>query len=256
MEAYLINPIARKPRRVKKETKTMAKRKKSGSRKKRKLAGAALAAYRKKRGLGSRKRKRSASKAAPRKTRRKRHLVAAHSRRGGAVSGYSRKGARVKKHWSNPFGLPSFGGMTRDIQDGILAAATLGAAFWGSRWLGNLAVRYIPGTNSGLPRWLTKLAVATGTVMVARRITRDPGLRKVALAAAYFPIAVEGLGMVAPGIASEMAFAPMLPAPSSAPKPSGMSAYLGMPPGPRLSDYTLDAELEAQLEQDMEYGVF
>lgn len=154
---------------------------------------------------------------------------------------------------SNPFKLPSYRGVIGDLQAGAIAAVALGGAFYASRMIGNLASRYVPGAHAGIPRFLVKLGVATATVWAAKQVTRDPGLRKVVLAGAYFPLVVETVAMVAPGVAMQMAVVPALPAPAAA---SGVSAYLGMPPGDRLSDYTLNAELEAELETDSEFGIY
>ncbi len=144
--------------------------------------------------------------------------------------------------------LPSVGGIVGDLQKGLIAAGVLAGTYIAANWVGRQASRLpLP-----VPPFVTKLGVALGVVYLSRMVVRDPGLRKVSLAGAFFPLTLEAISMVAPGLASQV----LMPS-ASLPGPiPGSDIALGMPPGNRLSDYTLDAELEAELDMDSEFGAF
>lgn len=145
--------------------------------------------------------------------------------------------------------LPTAGQFTRQLQDGVWASLTLMGTFIASAWLGRQAQRWMP---AAVPAFLTKLAVAAGTVSVAGMVVRDPKLRSVSLAGAFFPLVLEGVSMVTPGLAAQV---PIVGA-AALPAPQPASGTVGMAPGNRLSDFALGAELEAELEQDSEMGVY
>jgi hypothetical protein len=201
----------------------MARRRKS-----RKLYGAALAAHLKKAGRRSN----------PRQSKRRRHTVRAH---------------RVKRHMSNPrrrtrrsrrnplgLSIPRLGGMGGQITQALMAAGALGITFVASAWIGRQVERYVPGMDKPLPNTLAKIGVAALTVYVSRVILKDGGLRKVAVAGAFFPVMVQGVSIVAPGVASQI---PMLGYAAPAMIASAPAAAATM---------QLEAQLEAELDEERE----
>ena len=235
MEAYFVNPTTRKAGQGKttKRRKTMAKRRQPAALRKYWASKRKAKASPKK----VRKASRKARKARKVTHRRKKHIVHVHSRKGGSVRSYRRKGARVKSHWSNPMGLGQIGSST--IEGLIAAGVFFGALFavgYANGW-----TKKVPMLAEGWGEMAGKLAIALGVATVATMavrknyISRDTS--KVIILAGFSPLALNLLGRVAPGIASGITLA----------EDEGMDAALEMPSGHRLSDYTMDAELAAEL---------
>jgi len=242
MEAYFVNPTTRKAGQGKttKRRKTMAKRRQPAALRKywaAKKAGKAVKKsikrhYKK---VGGKPKRRKATKAR-KASHRRGHQVKRHHRKGGSVHSYHRKGANVKRHWSNPFGLGEFGGVTIDglIASGVFFGA-LFAVGYANGW-----TKKVPMLAEGWGEMAGKLAIALGVASVAtmavRRnlISRDTS--KVIILAGFSPLALNLLGRVAPSIASGITLSE-----------DEMDAALEMPQGHRLSDYTMDAELAAEL---------
>ena len=224
--------------------------------KRRKLYGAALKAHQKKVG-----RKRSYKKRSYKRRRRNKPWNKGRKlRKWKGVGSYSRKSS-VKRHRRrvNPMArfrlpaLPTARGMMVDVQRGVVAGAVLLGTFIGASWVGRQLERVVPGTQVGLPNLLLKMGTALGVVYLSRMAIRQPQLRQVAIGGAFFPLALEGIAMIAPGLAAQVPAIGAAALPAPAPAGGGM---LSMPPGPRLSDYTMDAELEAGLETESESGMY
>ena len=211
LQPYLINPVRRDAERhLQKESKKVAKNKK-----RRKLAGAALQAHRAKvakksakkaykRVMEPKKRRKAApvARKASRKSRAK-HWVTRHHRKGGRVHSYSRKGANVKRHLSNPFGLGRIGSTTMEALTavGVLLGTIFVAGFV------NRQVQRIPQLQAGIPNLLAKVGVAVGLTMVASRFIRSRDLQKVVVAGAFVSPSLSALALFAPGIAAQMTLA-------------------------------------------------
>lgn len=258
-EAYLINPVSRaRPRTAQKRRKHMAKR--------RKLYGAALKAHQKKNGKSRparkkrtfrRKARRPRSLGAAAAPRRKRHMVKYHTRKGGKVSGYKRSGANVTAHMSNrrrrrtrrnPFGMGQWGGATIEglIAAGVLFGTLLAVGFV------NKQIQRVNQLSTGWANLAARLGVALGGVLGAGYAVRQGWLSRangqVAAAASFAPLTLGLVASFAPNIAGQI---------SLADEDNGMGAELGMTPGNRLSDNTLDAELSAELgKQETEAGMY
>jgi hypothetical protein len=208
----------------------------------RRLYGAALAAHRKRLAGGGKRRKHRRNPA------RKRHSVRAH------VVHVKRRSYHRRRHMSNPmgFGIPSM----KNVTDAAMAAAVLIGASWLTFKAVDLVEGNVPGTQSGIGNVLGKAVVAIGVVGVSRMVVKDHGLRTVVLAGAVTPLALDALSAV--GIRYPMgAGQAALPAmPSAAEQARARALSLGMSPGNRLSDYTLDRSLEADLHSEMESGLY
>jgi len=217
-QAYLINPVRPEGKQApKKESRKMATKMK-----RRKLAGAALKAHLKK---VSRKAVKKAYKKAVKvrtrtvtktkyrnrtkvvvvraKHKRARHIVKRHHRKGGRVHSYQRKGAFVKKHLSNPFGLGKSGAIAIEMLQavGILLGTVVIAGFI------NKQVKRLPMLAAGYPNLGAQLAVAGGLTFLAGMFLKNRELRKVAMAGAFVPPAMTALAMFAPALASQVALA-------------------------------------------------
>lgn len=216
--------------------------------KRRKLYGAALTAWRKAHRKNPKRRRKSRKNAhcatrvnAPWANPKRKRRSYRKARRS-----YSRR------RRSNPFrmpAIPSFKGAFGDAQKGIIGALAISGAvvavIWGTRQL----EQRVPAVSSGIPNLLMKLAVATAASMVAARVLKGQDrLKTVASAAVFLPLLGEGAMRFAPQFAG---FVPSIGG-GSAMAP----ARLGMTPGDRLSDYTLDAELDAGLESDSERSMY
>jgi hypothetical protein len=228
-QPYLINPVDTEGEAhgstVKGKVKVMAK-------KRRKLAGAALAAYNKKRGIKKasapkRKRRKSVKASRPGGSRsvsparrssakRKRHMVKQHNRRGGAVHGYKRHGALVHAHMSNPYRRRSRRRSMRNPQLGSVALEGLMAA---GIILGSvLVVGYANGqlgrfskTASGWGNLAGKLAIALGAAYGAHWASRKGYLSRASAyavtGAAFAPLVLAGVASFAPQIAGRVTLA-------------------------------------------------
>lgn len=237
MEAYFVNPVRKaKRKKVVKEKKKMAKRKQPAALRKYWAARKAKKSAPRKARKASRRRKSSPPKA--RKVHRRRHVVKSHRRRGGSVGGYRRKGARVKKHFSNPMGLGNLGSTTLDGL--IMAGVFFGALF--AVGYANGMIRRVPMLSAGWGELAGKLGLALGVVAAGTMATRKGWLSQknanAVILAGFSPLALGLLGRVAPQVAGQITLAQ---------DDEDMSAELAMTPGNRLSDYTMDAELAAEL---------
>lgn len=214
----------------------------------RKLYGAALTAWRKahpKRRKKSRRRKNAHCATWA-------NAALANPRRKSRRKSYRKARRYSRRRRSNPFRLPavpSFRGALGDAQKGIMGALAISGAvvavIWGTRQL----EQRVPMVSSGVPNLLMKLAVATAASMVAARVLKGQDrLKTVASAAVFLPLLGEGVYRFAPQFAG---FVPAIGG-GSAMAP----AKLGMTPGDRLSDYTLNAELEAGLESESESSMY
>ena len=143
--------------------------------------------------------------------------------------------------------LPTMGGLVGDLQKGLIAAGVLAGTYMAANWVGRQAVRWVP---PGVPGFLVKAGTALGVVYLSRMVVRDPGLRKVSTAGAFFPLTLEVVSMVAPGLAAQV----VLPSVTGLPAPAAQAAgVLGMYPD---SERMLGAELEAELETDTEMSLY
>lgn len=219
----------------------------------RKLFGAALASWRKAHRKPSKKRRKSRRKnphsCAPwanpkRRTSRRRRKSYSRARR------YSRR------RRSNPLRLPSipsFRGIAKDTQSGLLAAVAISGALVATVWATRQLESRVQAVSSGAPNLLMKIAVATAVSMAAARVLRGNQQMKIAATgAAFLPLLGEGVGRFVPqltGFVPAIAMAPGASAPAA-------PARLGMYPGARLSDSMLNAELEAELDADSEMGTY
>jgi hypothetical protein len=243
MEAYLINPArkaARKNRR--KGAKRMAKKRQPAALRKywaKKRAGKVTRKTRKSR------KSRRVSRKSRRKSHRAKHLVKRHHRKGGRVGSYSRKGASVKRHWSNP--MMGLGNLGQTTLDGLIAAGVLFGALFAVGYANGL-VKRVPMLAAGWGELAGKLAIALGVVIASGyAVRRDLISREKALVigvAGFAPLGLSLLGRFAPGVAGMVTL--------SEDGDDGMGARLGMTPGNRLSDYTIDAELAAELQGSSE----
>jgi len=232
MEAYFVNPTTRKAGQGKttKRRKTMAKRRQP----------AALRKY------WAKHRKNPKAKAAskPRKARKatKKHTKAWRTKPK-ASRKYAKRVVKVhsyrghRKVRINPMGLGQIGSST---VEGLIAAGVFFGALFAVGYANGWSKR-VPMLSQGWGEMAGKLAIALGVATVATMavrknyISRDTS--KVIILAGFSPLALNLLGRVAPGIASGITLA----------EDEGMDAALEMPPGHRLSDYTMDAELAAEL---------
>jgi hypothetical protein len=237
MEAYFVNPVTRKAVKGKKKTKrrkTMAKRRQPAALRKywakRRKAKASPKKHRKARRKSHRKARRNPARA--------KHIVPSHHRKGGAVKSYRRKGAHVKKHWSNPMGMGQIGSTT---VDGLVAAGIFFGALFAVGYA-NGWTKKVPMLAGGWGELAGKLGIALGVSMAAAIAVRKNYLSrdnaKIVVLAGFSPVALSLLGRVAPGIAAGVTLA----------DEDSMDAELSMTPGHRLSDYTMDAELAAELQ--------
>jgi hypothetical protein len=233
--------------------KTMAKKKR------RKLAGAALAAHLKKVGRKSRKSrksrkaapvtaKRQTRRAAPKvvrakRTHRKKHMVKRYHRKGGHVKGYNRHGANVKAHWSNPMGVPAA------LMEGLMTAGIVLGTLYVVGVANRQLERFGP-TQSGWGNIAGKLGIALAAGYGAGWMARKGYLRAqnahVVMGAAFLPLSLGLLNQFAPQVAGQISLA----------SDEGMQAELEQEEVSadlegrrnRLSDYAMAAELEAELE--------
>lgn len=238
MEAYLINPISRSARRGGSRRKKMAKRK---------LHGAALAAHMKKVRRGGRKvrKARKSVRVVSRKARRvrRRHVVKAH------VVHAHKSSWRRRKHMSNPFRIPTMGGMMSGAQTAVLGIGTLFGALWLSGFIERNVSRFVPAQMQGR---IGGLIVKLGSAFVAyqgiRYFVKRDDLRKAALYGVALPIVADGAMMVVPGLAAQV---PMIAAASS-----GAYLPMGAPSAPAQVAAELNRELEAELEEETEDSLF
>jgi hypothetical protein len=258
-QPYLINPV--EPKGEAQGRTAKVRRANMAKKKRRKLAGAALAAHQAKVAKKSRKsskRRKSAPKAsapapsrkrrsskrksggtrslARAKSQRRRHPVKAHKRRGGRVHSYARHGAFVRKHMSNP----SIGAVT---MEGLMAAGII---------LGSvLVVGYANGqlgrwskTSSGWGNLAGKLAIALGAGLGAHYAARKGYLSKASAyavtGAAFAPLVLAGVASFAPAIAGRVTLAN-----EDTDAPQGMAGGNGL-------QAQLEAELQAELNDHME----
>jgi len=256
-EAFLVNPMPRagvnpdtaRRAEVKKETKQM---------KKRKLAGAALAAHRAKvsRMKGRRNAPLTDRKNLGKKVKlahgkkiksRIRHIVKTYSRHGGAVTGYQRKGGRVGSHISNPVRRyrkhkrnPPFGltPMMEDMRDGLIGAAVILGTLWVAGFV-NRQVQKAPVLAVGWANVAAKLAVALGLGYGASLLlTRQRKLVPVVYAAAFTPALLSAVSQFAPALAAQASLA------------GDMGAQLEMQIGGLQPTRTSDNYLSAQLREE------
>ena len=241
MEAYLINPVRKAAEKKTKRRNKMAKRRQPAALRK---YWAKKKAEKVSRKVSRKSRKsRKSSRKARRSTKRGKHIVKRYHRKGGRVHGYSRKGTSVKRHWSNPMGL-NLGNLGRTTLDGLIAAGVLFGALFAVGYANGL-VKRVPMLAAGWGELAGKLAVALGVGVAAGMAVRK-GLisRERALvigAAGFAPLGLSLLGRYLPSVAGQITLA----------EDEGMDAELAMTPGNRLSDYTIDAELAAELAGPM-----
>lgn len=240
----------------------------------RKLYGAALAAHRAKVGRKSR----PARKAGRRRTRRNmpadpkgighkkvalrtgarryRHYVKQYARKGGKVKSYRRKRTpRVGGHWSNPRRRyrrnPSFGlmqglpGMALDL---LISAGVVLVGLAVANMV-NKQVEKFPVMALGWANILAKTGVALGLTSLAYYMAQSENQRKYAQAVAIgtaLPAFAGAVTLALPQVAGYLV--PQNLAPTSS-LMAQLNRELATAPGPRLSDYTIDAE-RAGMETD------
>lgn len=266
-EAWFVNA----PKQTKSRSKTKARpkvrtaqEKTMAKKKRRKLAGAALAAhkakvakksakkaYKKAMGYSKPKKSRKAAPKAARKTHRKRHHVKRYHRKGGRVKSYTRRGANVKSHWSNPMGIP--GALLEGLMTAGIVLGTLYVVGVANRQL----ERFGP-TSQGWGNLAGKLAIALaagyGAGMAARKGWLKTQNAHVVMGAAFLPLTLGLLNRFAPQVAGQISLAeePISAEMEAEMEAEGMDAALEMqvPRRGRLSDYMMGAELEAELEAE------
>jgi hypothetical protein len=258
MEPYLINevqyPIATIPR------KAGGTRRRRTMRLKRNRKGQFLPRGSRKNAPKRRKSRKSRKSTMPKVTikggkKRRRHRVKAYDAKGGPVKGYTRGGRSVPAHLSNPFG--GLGQMGQASMEGLIAAGVL----FGSL----IAVGFVYKQLDGIPaltgnRWVNlgvKLGATLGVVWAAREVARRGFIShanaKVAQAAAFAPLGMTVLTMALPQVAGMV----HLSADPSELSQDDIDAELSMRAGNRISDYTIDAELSAELSrQETESSMF
>ena len=247
----------------------------------RKLYGAALAAHRAKVGRRNRP-SRKARRVVRRRTRRNmppdpkgighkkvslrtgarryRHYVKQYARKGGKVKSYRRKRTpRVGGHWSNPRRRyrrnPSFGlmqglpGMAIDLLVGA-AVVLVGLAVAN---MVNRQVEKFPVMATGWANILAKTGVALGLTSLAYYMAQTEKQRQFAQAASMgmaLPAFAGAITLALPQVAGYLVPQNMAPASSlMAQLNAQLNRELATAPGPRLSDYTIDAE-RAGMETD------
>lgn len=216
-------------------------------RKRRKLHGAALAAHLKKVGRRSN----------PRRHKRKRHSVKRHHRKGTSVKRHMsnplrrrshRRSSRRRSHRNPMAGLGNVGSST---MTGLIAAGVLFGTLF-AVGMANKQAEKLPYANSS--QWANlaaKLAVALGGLYLVNMAGRKGWLtgtnKAVASAAVFAPLGLSLLNTLAPSIANQISLA----------DDDEMAAQLGMEAGNRVSDYTIDAELGAELgKQETESSAY
>jgi hypothetical protein len=240
MEAYLINPVTRtaRPKAGTIRRKKMAlKRNKKG----RFVKGSKAVKSRK----ASKSRKvRRTRKAATVTVVRAKHTVKRHRR---AWTVKKHKAHKRKSSWmSNP---PIIGDITSHL---IMAGVLFGTLF--AVGFVNKQAEKLPIPQGKFTPLLTKLGVALLAVWGVRQLSRRGLLRGenaiVAQAATFVPVAYAALATFAPAAAAQVNLAAELG--GYLPQDLGMA----MSPRGRLSDYTVSAELGAELEAESESGAF
>lgn len=195
-------------------------------------------------GIMARRRRRKLYGAALRSWRKARRKCRHHSNSPDPRRRHHRRRYRCNQALRMPR-MPGMGQAGKTIMDSTFAVLTVGWTLMVTNWIAAQIQRTVPGVSGPWAGIAVKIGAASLVVWGANQVIRDPGLRKVALAGAAFVPVSELIGRFVPQVAAALP-APILP------KIPG----LGMPPGDRLSDYTLDAALEAELQQENERGNF
>jgi hypothetical protein len=240
MEAYLINPVTRtaRPKAGTNRRKKMAlKRNKKG----RFVKGSRPAKHRKARKTRKVRRTRKASTMP---VVRAKHTVKRHRR---VWSVKKHRAHKRKSSWlSNP---PILGDITSHL---IMAGVLFGTLF--AVGFVNKQAEKLPLPAGKYTPLLTKLGVALLAVWGVRQLSRKGIIRGenaiVAQAATFVPVAYAALATFAPAAAAQVNLAAELQ--------GYLPQDLGMPMGrgSRISDYTVSAELGAELEAESESGQF
>lgn len=183
-------------------------------------------------------RRRKARKAHRKSSHRRRHAVRAHS-----VKRYRRPRSGVS-YMSNPIG--SLGQTGSAAVGGLVAVGVLFGSLFAVGYLNGLKNR-VPMLATGWGSLAAKLAIGLGVGVAAKMLSDRNWLSgknaAVVAAAGFAPLGLDLLGRVAPGIAGQITLAD-----------EDMSADMGIPPGPRLSDYTVDAEMGAEMGAELGQG--
>lgn len=239
-EAFLINPIStRRPMakgKRKLRRKHMARRRRSS---RRRLFGAAAAAHARKVGRRNpvrRHRRKARLSVRRRRSRRNPHVVRSHVQRIG------RRRVRVRRHMSNPnWGAATIDGL-------VLAGVLFGALFVVG--VANKQTEKVGVLQSGWGNLAAKLGVgllgSIGALMLVRKGWLSQTNAKVVAAASFAPLLMSGVRMISPALASNVSLAGD-DGDLGATLGGFFPQELGMRAGPRLSDYTIDAELSAEL---------
>jgi hypothetical protein len=246
MEAYLINPVTRKAGAASRRNK-MAKRRYRRNTPKRNAKGRFV------KGSG-------AVTAAPKARKHRKYKprpVKKFKRRGGVgrrvkiAGGLKRRFRhRVRSHISNP---PIVG----QVVNGLITAGVL----FGTLFAVGFINKQLPIPQGKFTPLLTKLGVALLAAWGVRELSRRGLIRGqnnvvVAQAAVFAPLGMSLLSTFVPAVAAQVSLAGDMGAELSGylPQDLGMS----MAPGGRgrISDYTVSAELNAELEAETESGAF
>ena len=246
MEAYLINPVSRKAGAVSR-SKKMAKGKRNKKGQFVKKGAKSATKVRKVRKVRKARKASTGKKTKTRKT------------QVWGVKGYTVKKHSVRKHkahgrttsWlSNP---PILGEVTHGlITAGVLFGALFAVGFVGKQ------VEKLPIPQGKYTPLLTKLGVALLAVWGVRQLARRGILKGeqviVAQTAAFVPLGMSLLSTFAPQAAAQVSLAAEMNAELNGYLPQDLG--MAMSPRGRLSDYTVSAELNAELESESESGSF